>query len=300
MAPSDESNRPPMPDLSPREAFEVFQSEVQPTQNLFASTDLSPRPDRQAVDFAHRLLRVSVMALNGSSKPGRLEQASTRGILVRTPHPLNFRARVVVEWTAYGGYTIAFAGAVARTSADSMLVHLEHDQDTDAEFLHSFIQLARLPDQPPPAVQIREVRADDPDLDGAQIARRLEHLWTGVDARYGSDGLHQQFIQECLRLRRTDFALARYREGMRKPERKDAAERYLDQLGKILSFAGGMQKAAERPSSARSKAWILGLAIGGVLFALAAGFRIISDRIDAEPPPIRSVPTEATSETGRE
>ena len=58
------------------------------------------------------------------------------------------------------------------------------------------------------------------------------------------DAIHQEFIQECLRLQRLEFGLERYRELKDGPD--DAiASRYLGQIGVILGFMSLKKKPDE-------------------------------------------------------
>ncbi len=289
--PPDPPHRPESPDLSAREAFQVFRSEVQPTQNLLASTDLSPRPNRQPADFSHAPLRVSIQLPSGPVRPGRLLQASATGLQLAVAKPLPLRSAVMVEWTAYGGHTMAFAGRVVRSQAGHMLVQFDHD-DKEADFLQSFIELARSGGDGPPDIRLRTVRPEDPEVDRAAVRRELEHLWSQVDANFGSDGVHQRFIQACLRHRHTPFALECYREAVSNPDRHRAAQQYLEQLGTILSFSEGMHPSTRARDRRKLQIRWWGVVVGLVLLGLAAAYRGVRQRIQAPPPPISTVPTQ--------
>lgn len=279
-----EDELPPVSPLSPREAFEVFQSEIQQTESLERSSDLSPRPGQQHTELETRRIRVAVTGAQGQTQEGLLVRASKSGLVVRVPEPLAFRSVVLAEWIAFGGYTMAFAGHVIRTSDDEMAIRFELQSEHDATFLSSFVQMADSEDSHALRLSIRQVRDDDASLDAAEQTRRLEQAWAQLEPRFGQDAAHQAFIQMCLRMQRIDFALARYRESLERPKLQKAAQTYLDQLGKILTFSG-FSKREEATNKPRQKAmWLL---VAGVfLLLLLVGLRLAASRADAPPAPL--------------
>ena len=276
----------PVSPLSPREAFEVFQSEIQQTESLERSSDLSPRPGQQHTELGGRGIRVDVKNAQGRAEEGLLLRASKSGLVVRVPEPLAFRSVVLAEWIAFGGYTMAFAGHVIRTSEDEMAIRFELQSEHDATFLSSFVQMADSEDSDALRLSIRQVRDDDASLNAAEQTRRLEQAWAHLEPRFGQDGAHQAFIQTCLRMQRIDFALDRYRDSLERPQLRQAAQTYMDQLGKILTFSGFI-KREEAPNKPRQRAmWLL--VAGAFLFLLLVGLRFAASRANAPPAPLPS------------
>lgn len=274
--------------LSPREAFEVFQSEIQQTENLERSSDLSPRPGQQQTELSHRAIPVDVRNAQGQPVEGTLLRASKTGLVVRTEEPLPFRSVVLAEWVAFGGYTMAFAGHVIRTSDDEMALRFELQSEHDATFLSSFVQMADSEDSSALRLTIRQVKDDDASLDAAEQTRRLEQAWAHLEPRFGQDASHQTFIQTCLRMQRIDFALDRYRESLNRPDHKASAQAYLDQLGKILSFAGFSK---HEQTSAQPKRKMLWVVVAGIFLVLTLlGLRLVASRADAPPAPLWTAP----------
>ncbi|MGF1511894.1 MAG: hypothetical protein ACFB9M_20560 [Myxococcota bacterium] len=277
--------------MSPREAFEVFQSEMLTTESLEASSDLSPKPNQQHHDLGRANIPAYVRSPNGPTSRGRLERASMSGLVIACPHPLPFRAPVLAEWMAFGGYTMAFAGHVIRTSREDMAIRLVLESEHDRTFLHSFLELARGGGRSL-QVTVRQVREEDESMDLAAGARRLEQAWSGLETRFGSDDAHQRFIQTCMRLGRIDFALARYRDAAKRKPTQANAEKYIDQIGKILTFSGFQRNADTRPQPIRAWLWMATLA--AALIALAGGLRILTSQTAEGPAPIRSLQTQST------
>jgi hypothetical protein len=274
--------------LSAREAFEVFQSEIQSTESLEASTDLSPKPHQQQHELAEFGIAARVVHLSGHTVAGRLLRASSTGLVVHCAEPLPFRSTVLTEWTAFGDYKMAFAAHVIRAAANELAVRFVLESDLDRQFLTSFLELAKTGGKTL-EVTVRQVREDDESLDVAGSARRLEQAWNHLEARFKSDEAHQRFIQTCLRLRRIDFALGRYREALKRPATRATAQRYIDQLGKILSFSG-FQRGSEAGGGTPSKRWMGLIAVGLLLLGLLAAFQLFSRQLQRPPPPIESLP----------
>ena len=168
---------------------------------------------------------------------GLVENASVTGMWVNTENPLKFRDLVRVEITILDGVRMEFAGRVVRSADNGFALHLS-TSDEDWRFRAQFIELARRGSGVAPRVNIR--RTDEEDLANFQKReeqlRHLRRIWETASKDIESEPMHQEFIQECIRIKRLEFALERYRElKVIRPD-LELVDRYIQQLGTVLSF----------------------------------------------------------------
>ncbi len=187
--------------------------------------------------LAHNVIRVQIHRDDGKPSTGRMTNASVTGLFVRCPSPLPFRSVVRVEWNLMNDMKMAFTGKVVRTTAQGMAIHLNTD-DANWRFRSTFIDMCRTPMQRPPTVTVRRLTAaaakrfqEDDD-----VVRRLGQRWKETQQDIASDERHQRFIQSCLKEKRLQFALERYRELQVWPVEGFDPTGYLKQIGTILAF----------------------------------------------------------------
>ena len=254
--------------------------------------ELSPRRGFERYDLTGTLVAATIWP-GGSASPiaGRVTNGSVTGMWIETDTPLPFRTEVQVEWSVMGGYAMAFPGRVVRTTDRGMAVHLITD-DASWRFRSSFIDLARTATEMPPSVVIRRERVlpkQSIELTDRVIAG-LGERWRGVEARLEDDATHQAFIHECLRHRRLEFALERYRELKALNPGDPLPTRYLRQIGTILTFYTLQRGEPPRDAGMLRK---LAPIVAGVVLALSAllvAERITSGRLSAPPPPAIEAP----------
>ena len=187
--------------------------------------------------MAANFIRVKIHGSDKKPALGRMTNASVTGLFVRCQAPLPFRTEVRVDWSLTNDMKMSFSGKVVRTTQHGMAIHLT-TEDANWRFRASFIDLCRTPTDRPPMVTVRKLtpleakryREDD------DVVRRLGHKWRQVEQNLIDDSAHQAFIQTCLKERRLQFALERYRELQTWPTDGFDPTPYLQQIGTILSF----------------------------------------------------------------
>ncbi|MEL7371997.1 MAG: PilZ domain-containing protein, partial [Myxococcota bacterium] len=202
--------------------------------------------------LANNFIRAKIFSDDGKPRFGRMTNASVTGLFIRCQSPLSFRTIVRVEWCMTDNTKMTFMGKVVRSADQGMAIHLTTD-DADWRYRAAFIDLCRTPTKNPPTVIVRklssaEARRYQEDDD---IVRRLGHAWRQVEEDINNDQRHQAFIQQCLREKRLQFALERYRELQKWPSETFDPGPYLKQLGTILSF----YQLAHQPSEFEGTSW---------------------------------------------
>ncbi|MEM7675067.1 MAG: PilZ domain-containing protein [Myxococcota bacterium] len=187
--------------------------------------------------LAKNFIRAKIFSDDGKPRFGRMTNASVTGLFIRCQSPLPFRSIVRVEWCMTGTTKMTFLGKVVRSAEQGMAIHLTTD-DADWRYRAAFIDLCRTPTDDPPTVTVRKLKAAEARRyqEDDDIVRRLGQAWRQVEEDLGNDKKHQDFIQQCLRERRLQFALERYRELQKWPTDTFDPAPYLKQLGTILSF----------------------------------------------------------------
>ena len=187
--------------------------------------------------LANNFIRVQVYRDDGKPSLGRMTNASVTGLFVRCQSPLAFRTTVRVTWSMTNDVKMEFTGRVVRTTRNGMAIHLTTD-DANWRYRASFIDMCRTPSQTPPSVVVRKVSAAEAQRhrEDDDVLRRLGAQWRRVEEQFAADDRHQAFIQTCLREKRLQFALERYRELQAHPIDGFDPTPYLKQIGTILSF----------------------------------------------------------------
>jgi hypothetical protein len=213
----------------------------------------------------------------GPPSIGRVTNASITGMWVEVDDPFPMKTDVSVELVVAGGYSATLSGRVVRQVGRGMAIHLSTD-DSTWHFRSSFLELSRKAEATPPSVIIRKGEAPPQEGDVVADMRVLGGKWHEVLADLDSDPIHQGFIQECIRRRRLEFALERYRELRGGPD-EEVAARYLAQIGKILGFIS-LKKETKDDDPSRNKTiklLVLLLLVLGVLFVAQQVYLVSSE-----------------------
>ena len=187
--------------------------------------------------LASNYIRVAIYRDDHKQSHGRMTNASVTGLFVRCQNPLPFKAIVRVEWCLINDIKMSFTGRVVRSTKDGMAIHLTTD-DANWRFRASFIDRCRIAAELPPSVTIRRLTPSEAKryMEDDTTLRQLGIRWKRVERDLSNDALHQAFIQDCLKQKRLQFALERYRELQTWPVDGFDATEYLKQIGTILSF----------------------------------------------------------------
>jgi hypothetical protein len=262
------------------------------TADLGPAPEPEPSPEEPPRRFERYSLEANVIRVHVVSDPiqppavGRLTIASVTSMWVKVKDTLPVGTPVFVDWSVLGGLSMTFAGRVVRAAGYGMGVQLVTD-DHSWRFRSSFIDLARTPTTTPPTATIR--RTNEAALKAFQSSEEtvgvLARRWEQIQSRLEDDALHQEFIHECIRQKRLEFALERYRQ--LKQGRPDllAVNGYLQQIGTILTFytLQRTEKTKEPPTTQKKVLAVVVLCLAVVAMMVVAQM-MVKRRVEARAP----------------
>lgn len=266
-----------------------LRSPTRPTTDSIETEDMLslPEPEPERRDFERHdvweaAIPVHVLPENSSvAERGRVRNMSINGMWVDTAHALPFKATVLAEWCVEGGLSKRFSGRVIRSTPAGMAVQLETD-DRTWRFRSRFVELATdLDNKPPLSMTVQEERHID--LDGtpslgpqADELADLYRQWQQIEKDLGNEELHQAFIHACLRARRLEYALERYRELQMLRPSLPSIERHIKQIGTILSFC---TFKADGSATYEPPWWKKPVVAAAAIVLFAAGMTFIVQRL---------------------
>lgn len=255
--------------------------EEEPTQSIdTVAQPPAPRRGFERFDFSTQVVRAQIWnGPKGPPKAGRVQNGSVSGMWIQTKHPLPFKSYLQMEWQV-GGRAMSFSGRVVRSIDDGMAVHLDTD-DSDWRFRSAFVDAIRGGQEEAPIVVIRPSTEDEHvrHEENRKAVAHLAALWEEVEGHLDEEEAHQSFIHECLRLKRTEFALERYRELKRANPNAERVDRYLQQIGTILSFYTFTSHGTALPEKkSKSKIYVVIFLVFAAVLAIVAGAHILSRR----------------------
>lgn len=202
---------------------------------------------------------------------GQLEVEARRPV---GPQGCPIRAELILR----DGRALAFPGNVELDGAGFVLLALEVEA-AEVPFFHAWIgESSDLEAGPVEAARITALEAPLPRSasHAGEETADVEALWASARAQLDADELQQRFIQVCLRKGAIEFAVERYRALKEAHPEDPRPQRYLEQVGTILSFYALKQNAEpeEDGLSLRLKL-VLGAFIlsAVILFVMAALLR---------------------------
>lgn len=263
------------------------------TADLGPAPEPEPSPEEPPRRFERYSLEANVVRVHLITDPvqppqvGRLTVGSVTSMWVKVKSPLPVGTPVFVDWSVLGGLSMTFAGRVVRAAGHGMGVQLVTD-DHSWRFRSSFIDLARTPTTTPPTATVR--RTNEAALKAFQASEEtvgtLARRWEQLQQRLEDDALHQEFIHECIRQKRLEFALERYRA--LKQARPDllAVNGYLQQIGTILTFYTLQRADKEKPDDdGKKKVLAVVLLAVSVLVMMFVAQTLLRKRVESRSPP---------------
>jgi hypothetical protein len=269
LAVTEDMGRPPIMDGDGEPSGALGDPLVMPSRRGFERYDLT-----------RSFVRASVLpGPDAPSAAGRVTNASVTGMWVETDKPLPFRTQVLVDWCVMSNFSMRFEGRVVRTTETGMAVVIDVD-DASWRFRASFIDLARTPSESPPTVvvQAHTGRTNPRQPKNDATLEALAAQWAAMDESLSDDAAHQAFITACLKARRLEYALERYRELKLLHPEWEGVNRYLQQIGTILTFYT-MQRAEAAPEA---KGWKKPALLAAIIAVVAAGALSVAQMIAAQ------------------
>jgi hypothetical protein len=277
------------------------------------TADLGPAPEPEASAeepprrFERYSLEANVIRAHVIVDPilppqvGRLTVASVTSMWIKVKSPLPIGTPVFVDWSVLGGLVMTFAGRIVRTAGHGMGVHLLTD-DTSWRFRSSFIDLARTQTTTPPTTTVRKTNeaALKAFQESENAVSELAKRWEQIETRLEDDALHQEFIHECIRIKRLEFALERYRHLKQARPDLPAVNGYLQQIGTILTFYTLKRQDPAQVDTKAQKKWIaIALLVVLVISAVVFAQVVISKRTSGGPTHFQQPEGFSPTEEGR-
>ncbi|MCC7383002.1 MAG: PilZ domain-containing protein [Deltaproteobacteria bacterium] len=243
-----------------------------PRSSMDAEEDALPHDERRTAK-RYRLKGnvVSVAIFEGKGDPGigRVRDISvTGGFFIETRSPLPRGTSVCASVIISSGQALSFEGRVVRSSEDGFALNLQSDEIGQA-FLNVAVAVARGAAQSR-TVEVKVVPVEETS-DAGRVEVDLSRRWHNITLDERNDELHQKFIEACLSAKRVDYALERYRALKRRSPDDTQFDRYLEQVGKILSFVAlqkGPEGAHKRKMSRTTAVLLVVLVLMGLLWAM--------------------------------
>ncbi|MCA9551047.1 MAG: hypothetical protein KC933_13520 [Myxococcales bacterium] len=247
--------------------------------NETPSGSLPSRRGFERYDLTRSYVRATVQQPNDHNASGRVTNASVTGMWVETDKPLPFRTQVLVDWCVMNNFSMRFEGRVVRTTETGMAVVIDVD-DSSWRFRSSFIDLARTPSESPPTVVVQphtgKTNPRQPKNDA--MLDSLATQWAAMNDDLSDDRAHQAFITACLKAHRLEYALERYRELKVLQPEAERVNRYLQQIGTILTFSTMQRSEAAEDT----KRWKKGVLLLAILVVVGTGALSIAQRLTAQ------------------
>lgn len=252
---------------------------AEPEHWVATSSSPLPAPDdgerRRALRFdlaGRAFIRAWIVGAPGTPPSrGRLTDLSlTGGVMIETRAPLPFRTDVRVELTLSDGRSTAFAGRVVRRPEVGMAIQIKTDP-VSREFIRAFAEEALKPGSRAPSATVTRVVGE-----GVVTSDEtpLEQAWSVLTTALDDEEAHERFVELCLKERRLDFALDKYRALRGLYPADESITRRIERIGTILAFAGLHRKEAQAaPSSLKVPAPVKLLLL--LLVSLAALFIVL-------------------------
>ncbi len=209
--------------------------------------------------------------VGGQAGTGRVVNASATGMLIRADALLPARADIRVE-LHHGHKMVVVPARVIRCAKEEMAIYLSTD-DTTQRFRWAFITAAQTPNHQLKVVITRADRRGAKDEDrGGEDDQLLHKMWKLVIQNLDVDQDHQDFIHECIRRKRLEFAFERYRLLRLERPNDDRVARCLQQIGTVLSFGSLGRQDNSNPFERRARRRVMVLILVPLaMLALARG-----------------------------
>lgn len=178
--------------------------------------------------------------------------------------PNNISQEILVTFTPPDRPLFVVPGTLQSPEGGQLPVALRPDKEHRV-MLQRFAEAASNSERPLEPLKIR-FRGDSlnsiPVPDDVSLAR----LWDEVCNQMGDDAAQQRFIQACMKVKKLEYAVSCYRDLKEDRPEDDRIDKYLQQVGTILSFY-----ALKKQDTQGEEGLSRGLKVVLGLFLLAAG-----------------------------